>query len=58
MIVSVAASPSLDRTLVVDEVVVGQIHRHHEACSVAGGKGLNVARAVRALGNEVVAIAI
>jgi 1-phosphofructokinase family hexose kinase len=58
VIVSVAASPSLDRTLVVDEVVVGQIHRPHEVCSVAGGKGLNVARAARALGNEVVAIAI
>ena len=58
MIVSVAPSPSLDRTLLVEQVTPGAIHRPHTAISVAGGKGLNVARAAHALGNTVVAIAI
>jgi 1-phosphofructokinase/tagatose 6-phosphate kinase len=58
VIVSVAPSPSLDRTLLVEDVTVGAIHRPHDVRAVAGGKGLNVARAAHALGNDVVAIAI
>ncbi len=58
IIICVAPSPALDRTLLVDAVVAGHIHRPHDAVSVAGGKGFNVARSARALGADVVAAAI
>ncbi len=59
MIVSVAPSPALDRTLVVDgDVTPGAIHRPSAAVAVAGGKGLNVARAAHALGADVVGVAV
>ena len=38
MIVSVAPSPALDRTLVVESVVAGQIHRPSAVVAVPGGK--------------------
>ena len=58
MIVSVAPSPSLDRTLVVDHVEPGAIHRPHVAVAVPGGKGFNVARAAHALGADVAGVAV
>ena len=58
MIVSVAPSPALDRTLVVHALTPGDIHRPAAAVSVAGGKGLNVARAAHTLGADVVACAV
>ena len=58
MIVSVAPSPSLDRTLVVDDVIRGRIHRPHTAVSVPGGKGFNVARAAHTLGAQVIGVAV
>lgn len=58
MILAVALSPSVDHTYVVDELVPGTIHRPVETVRLAGGNGLNVARAARALGADVVAVAI
>ena len=58
MILAVALSPSVDHTYVVDELVPGTIHRPLETVRLAGGNGLNVARAARALGADVVAIAV
>jgi 1-phosphofructokinase family hexose kinase len=58
MIVSVAPSPALDRTLVVDAVSPGHIHRPTAVVAVAGGKGFNVARAAHMLGADVVGCAI
>ena len=57
MIVCVAPSPAIDRTLVVDALTLGEIHRPHTVVAVAGGKGLNVARAAAALGADVAAVA-
>ena len=58
MIVALAPSPALDRTLVVDALVPGTIHRPREVVTLAGGKGLNVARAAHRLGAPVVAVAV
>jgi 1-phosphofructokinase family hexose kinase len=58
VIVSVALSASLDRALVVDELVPGAIHRPHTVVEVAGGKGFNVARAAHRLGAPVFAAGI
>ena len=58
MILCVAASPSIDKLFEVDAVEVGRIHRPSSLVQVPGGKGLNVARAARALGADVVATGI
>ncbi len=58
MIVCVAANPSVDKLFQVDRVVPGGIHRPSGYVQVAGGKGLNAARAAVTLGADVQAIAL
>jgi 1-phosphofructokinase family hexose kinase len=58
MIVCLAANPSVDRSFEVERLVKGEIHRPQSFVQVAGGKGLNVARAAAALGADVCAVAI
>ena len=58
MILAVALSPSVDHTYVVDSLVPGTIHWPRETVRLAGGNGLNVARAAQALGADVAAVAI
>lgn len=48
MIVTVTPNPSLDRTLQVDELRPGHVHRAVTARTDPGGKGVNVARALAA----------
>ena len=55
MIVCLAANPSIDKLFEIDRLVKGDIHRPLGFVQVAGGKGLNVARAAHALGGAVVA---
>lgn len=58
MIVAVALSPCVDRTIVVDRLVVGAVHRPSLVTVTPGGKGFNVARAARTLGADVLAAGI
>ena len=58
VIAFVAASPSIDRTHVVEALTPGEIHRPQHVVAVAGGKALNAARAAHALGADVHAIAL
>jgi 1-phosphofructokinase family hexose kinase len=58
MIVCVSANPSIDKLFQVDRVTIGAIHRPLDFVQVAGGKGLNVARAATALGADVQAVAL
>jgi 1-phosphofructokinase family hexose kinase len=58
MIVCVSANPSIDKLFRVDRVAIGAIHRPIHFVQVAGGKGLNVARAAAALGADVEAVAL
>jgi 1-phosphofructokinase family hexose kinase len=58
VILAVALSPSLDRTVVVDEIRVGEIHRPDVVVEVAGGKGFNVARALHLMGVPVIATGV
>lgn len=58
MIACVAPSPSIDRLFEVERLRPGEIHRPTRFVRVAGGKGLNAARAVAALGGEVRAVAL
>jgi 1-phosphofructokinase family hexose kinase len=58
VIVCLGANPSVDRLFEVDRLVKGDIHRPLSFVQVAGGKGLNVARAAAALGADVCAVAL
>ncbi len=55
MIVTVTMNAAVDRTLTVPNFQLGQRHRASAALTLAGGKGLNVARALKTLGVPVVA---
>jgi 1-phosphofructokinase/tagatose 6-phosphate kinase len=58
MIVTVTLNAAVDRTLTVPNFQLGQRHRASEALTLAGGKGVNVARALKTLGVPVVAIGL
>jgi 1-phosphofructokinase/tagatose 6-phosphate kinase len=55
MIVTVTLNAAIDRTLTVPNFQRGQRHRASEGVTLAGGKGINVARALKAFGVPVVA---
>ena len=55
MILTVTLNAAIDRTVAVPNFRLGQRHRAVEARTVAGGKGVNVARALRLLGRPVIA---
>src|SRR6059036_159083 len=55
MIVTVTLNAAVDRTLTVPNFQRGQRHRASAGVTLAGGKGINVARALKALGVPVVA---
>jgi len=55
MIVTVTLNAAVDRTLTVPNFQRGQRHRASAGVALAGGKGINVARALKALGVPVVA---
>ena len=55
MIVTVTMNAAIDRTLTVPNFQRGQRHRASEGLTLAGGKGINIARALKRLGVPVVA---
>ncbi len=55
MIVTVTLNAAIDRTLTVPNLQLGQRHRASAGLTLAGGKGINVARALKRLGVPVVA---
>lgn len=57
MIVTVTPNPSIDRTITLaGELVRGAVHRAQSVSSEPGGKGVNVARALRLAGLDTVAV--
>lgn len=52
MILCVTPNPAIDRTLHVNTLYHGEVHRADKTLTAAGGKGLNVARTINALGGE------
>ena len=58
MIVCLAANTSIDKLFEIGRLRPGGIHRPDGFVQVAGGKGLNVARAAKALGGDVRAVAV
>jgi 1-phosphofructokinase family hexose kinase len=55
VIVTVTLNTALDRSLTVPTLQLGQRHRASEVLTLAGGKGINVARALKRLDVPVVA---
>jgi 1-phosphofructokinase family hexose kinase len=55
LIVTVTLNAAIDRTLTVPNFQRGQRHRASAGVTLAGGKGINVARALKTLGVPVVA---
>src|SRR6185437_5842414 len=55
VLVIVTLNAAIDRTLTVPNFQLGQRHRASAGLTVAGGKGINVARALKRLGVPVVA---
>jgi len=55
MIITVTLNAAIDRTVAVPNFRLGHRHRAVESRTVAGGKGINVARALNRLGRPVIA---
>jgi 1-phosphofructokinase/tagatose 6-phosphate kinase len=55
MIITVTLNAAIDKTLAVPNFQVGRRHRSTEQRTTPGGKGVNVARALKALGQPVIA---
>jgi 1-phosphofructokinase family hexose kinase len=55
VILTVTLNAAIDRTVAVPNFRIGQRHRAVEARTVAGGKGVNVARALKSLDRPVIA---
>jgi 1-phosphofructokinase family hexose kinase len=58
VILTVTLNAAIDRTVAVPNLRLGHRHRAVEARTMAGGKGVNVARALRLLGRPVIAAGI
>lgn len=55
MILTVTLNAALDRTLTVPSFAAGHRHRAIDAIALPGGKGVNIARALKCLGEPVIA---
>jgi 1-phosphofructokinase family hexose kinase len=58
MIITVTLNPALDKTLQVPNFAPGRRHRSVDQVTMPGGKGVNVARAIKRLGQPVIATGI
>lgn len=56
MIITVTPNPSIDRTLEIPSLALGEVNRADHSRVDAGGKGINVSRALAAHGTESVAV--
>lgn len=55
MIITVTLNPALDKTLEVPSFAQGRRHRSIDQVTMPGGKGINVARVIKRLGQPVIA---
>lgn len=53
MILTVTMNPAIDKIYMVNNYELGQVHRPSEMIASPGGKGLNVARVAKLMGETV-----
>ena len=58
MILTVTPNPCIDKTVFIDELRVGTFMRSRKCTCIPGGKGVNVSRAVKAMGRETKAMVV
>jgi fructose-1-phosphate kinase PfkB-like protein len=58
MILCLNLNAAIDKTIVVSSFELNKIHRPESVIALAGGKGCNVARALKTLGEEPVVLQI
>jgi 1-phosphofructokinase family hexose kinase len=58
MIITVTLNAAIDKTLAVPNFRLGRRHRAVEQTAMAGGKGVNIARTLKALGQPVIATGV
>ena len=58
MIITVTLNAAIDKTMAVPNFRLGRRHRAVEQTSMAGGKGVNVARTLKTLGQPVIATGV
>src|ERR671923_2964571 len=58
MILTVTLNAAIDKALAVPNFTIGRRHRSAEQRTMAGGKGVNVARALKSLGQPVIATGV
>lgn len=56
MITTITLNPAIDRTLIVDECILGKVHRIKSCREDVGGKGINVAKVIHLLEGDAMAI--
>ncbi|MDO8670691.1 MAG: 1-phosphofructokinase [Dehalococcoidia bacterium] len=56
MIITLTLNPAMDKTVFLDRLVVGEVNRAKESLIDPGGKGINVSRVIRELGQESLAM--
>lgn len=56
MLLTVTANPTIDKVYFVNELKVGEVHRPFKVTASAGGKGINVARVAKFLGEDSIAL--
>ena len=57
-ILAVSPNAAIDSYYLLSELAIGSVNRAEKALHTAGGKGINLARAVRALGGKVLSLGI
>ncbi|QRN86375.1 1-phosphofructokinase [Clostridia bacterium] len=50
MITTVTLNPAIDKSILLDEVVLGEVHRIKEVVETVGGKGINVSKVLNFFG--------
>jgi 1-phosphofructokinase family hexose kinase len=56
MVITITLNPLVDKTFYLDKLVPGNIHRVTAGKDIVGGKGINVSRLVRNLGDKTLAL--
>lgn len=56
MIYTVTLNPALDRTIILEKIHFGSVNRSRKTILEAGGKGINVSKVVKNLGEKTIAL--